>query len=656
MPKSYELEISDYWRIVKRRKLIVIATFLLVTVAIAIHSSRIPPTYEAIATIKIEKPISASTVDPTSAAWDVSDYIESQMQIINSKRVCHEAGVLAGLIKEGMLEQEIDPILDQFSGVKVTRRTQTNITDLAARATDPKQAALIANMVAKGYQAWSLKNHNEQASQVREYVGNLLKENEDQLNAKEQELKKFKEKNPTGSAIGVLQTQLNDMELKLITLLEKYTPKHPEVVELNAQIGALRSKLGEHPQLELTYSQLTRNIENLKTLNASLKQKYEDAKISEAQTISGVTVLQMAEVPDSPIAPNIAKNVGVGAVIALILGLLLAFVKENVDTSISTIEEVEDFLQVPVLGIIPEMVSNTSKDSWWHPLQFFQRITAKTEDVSLVEQRKRIVLMGKEQSFSSLEAYKTLRTNINFALAQQKGQVLEITSTGAKEGKSITSLNLSLSLAENGNKTCLISADLRRETVSRLMGVNKEPGLVDILTKDAKWQDVIRRTTDFLVGELPPDSILKTFGFDNFYLISSGKLPHNPSELLALDKMRALLQELRQHFDFVIIDTPPVLPVSDSTILAPQVDGVIMVYQVGKTARGALKRAKMQLLSTGANILGVILNNIKASEMKMAPTYYYYKEYYGPDEKKVRERRRRKTQENWWHRIISRVV
>ena len=664
MPKTYELDLGDYWRIVKRRKVIVLGTFFIITAAIWIHTSRIPPTYKAAASVKVDKPRTAGTTDPTFDVWEGTDFFEAQMEVISTSGVAHEAASALGLIKEGMTEKEVGAIIEPFQGVIPSKRGNTNILDISVTTNDSKQAAMIVNAVAKGYQIWSLKDHNEQAKQVREYVWDLLKENEEKLRLKEVEVREFKEKNPIGASLGTFQSQVVDMEIKLSNLLEKYTDRHPEVTELRGQIENLKVRLAKFPELEMQFNKLTGELQSLNSIYGGLKQKYEDAKIAEAQTVSGITILDVASPPDSPIAPDLQKNVTIGAVISLILGILLAFVKENVDTSISTIEEVEDFLQVPILGVIPEMVHFTPPEKKWEwrnwlkflPFKAFQR--SGGSDITAIEEvRKLIMLSGEEHQFSSLEAYKTLRTNVNFAVAQKKGQILEITSAGAREGKSLTALNLSLTLAQNGQKTCLVSGDLRRETVSRILGVNKEPGLVEILTKDIPWSDVIRKTTDLLVGELPPDRILQTMGIDNFYLLTSGRLPPNPAELLSLDKMRTLLTELRQNFDFVIIDTPPVLPVSDASVLGPQVDGVILVYQVGRTARGALKRAKVQMASTGANVFGVVLNNIKAAEMKMAPTYYYYKEYYGPDEQLVRERHRKKSQgKSWWEKIFSRTA
>lgn len=660
MPKTYELALDDYWRIIKRRKAIVIATFVLITGAIFTHTSRLPSIYQVGASIKIER---QTIVDPSRMDWD-TDFFESQMQVLGSHGVAYEAAVHSGLLKDGMTSDEVNEVVDKFGGVSGSRRGHTDIVDLSLESNDPKEATMIINMVAKGFQTWSLKNHTEQTRQVRMFVEKQLNETEAKLIEKEEALKRFKEESPTGAAIASFQSQLVSMELHLSQLLEKYTYKHPDVVEEQAQIETLKQKLGKYPELELQLSQLMRDVESYKAIYGGLKQRFEEARTAEAQNISGVTILSRASVPTSPIGPNVSRSVSIGAVVALILGLLLAFVKENVDTSIATIEEVEDFLQIPILGVIPEMVKTHEGESKWGwrnflrmiPFKAFQRSGGKDE-TDINEVRKLVMLSGEDHQFSPMEAYKTLRTNILFAVGEKKGQVLEVTSTGAREGKSLTCLNMSLTLAQSGNRTCLISADLRRETISRMLGVSKEPGLVEILTKDTPWQEVIRKTTDLLMGEMPPDRILQTIGIDNFFLITSGRLPMNPAELLSLKSMDNLIKELRTQFDFVIIDTPPVLPVSDPSILAPKVDGVIMVYQVGRTARGALKRAKVQLTSTGAKILGVVLNNIKAAEMKMAPSYYYYQEYYGPDEKLVRERRRKEEgQKHWWNRLFSKVT
>ncbi|MBI4223420.1 MAG: AAA family ATPase [Deltaproteobacteria bacterium] len=658
MPRTYELQLEDYWRIVKRRRVIVIATFVLITGAIFIHSAQTVPTYEAVTTIKIE---SQPGLAEKETYW-YSDFIETQMEVIHSHEVGMEAATHAGLIKEGMSKEEKDAVIGPFMGVTTTKRGRTNIIDILATSSSPQEVAQIVNMVARGYQSWSKKDLNEQARTVREFLEKQLQETGDKLKDNEEALRLFKEESPLGASISSYNDRLVDLELELSTKLEEYTYQHPDVVELMAKIENLKARIGRYPELELEYNRLSREVTTLQGIYAGLKTKYEDAKTEEAKNVSGITILNIASVPEAPIAPDVARSTMVGGLIALILGILLAFVKENVDTSISTIEEVEDFLQIPVLGVIPEMVREENPEKKWERLkQYFSLISPRlfrrssTRDVTDIQEvRKMVMLSGETHHFAPVEGYKTLRTNLLFAMGDKKGQVIEITSSGSREGKSLTSLNLSLTLAQNGHKTCLISADLRRESICRILGINKDPGLVDVLTKDMPWQEAIRSTTDFLLGEINPDRFMQTMGIDNFFLLPSGRLPINPAEVLATKSLDKLLHELRAHFDFVIVDTPPILPVADPSEIASRVDGVIIVYQVGRTARGALKRAKMQLANTGAKVLGVVLNNIKAAEMRMAPTYYYYyKEYYGPDEKLLRERIKRKREEkHWWDRFL----
>lgn len=659
MPKTYELQLEDYWRIIKRRRAVVIATFILITGTIFIHTVRTSPVYEATATIKIEKQPSPAEKE---TYW-YSDFIETQMEVINSREVALEAATLAGLIQERMPKEKQEALLEQFRGVGTKKRGRTNVIDLSFSSNDPEKAAWTVNMVAKAYQSWSRKDHNEQAKTVREFLGKQLQETGEQLQAKEEALRKFKEDSPLGASISSYNDRLVDLELELNAMLEEYTYQHPDVVVHLAKIGNLKSKIGKYPELELEYSRLQREVANLQGIHSGLKGKYEDAKTEEAKNISGVTLLNIARVPTAPIAPNVSKTTTVGGVIALILGMLLAFVKENIDTSISTIEEVENFLQIPVLGVIPEMVSEKVPTKKMERLKGYLSLLSprlfrrsSTHDVTDIQEvRKMVMLSGEAHHFAPTEGYKTLRTNILFAVGEKKGQVFEISSSGSREGKSLTSLNLSLTLAQNGHKTCLVSADLRRESICRLLGISKEPGLVDILTKDLPWQETIRTTTDFLLGEVNPDRFLQTMGIDNFYLLPSGRLPINPAEVLASKGLDKLFQQMRAQFDFVIVDTPPILPVADPSEIASKVDGVILVYQVGRTARGALKRATIQLANTGAKVLGVVLNNIKASEMRMSPTYYYYyKEYYDPEEKLVKERvKQKRVQRHWWQRFFA---
>ncbi|MBN6187035.1 CpsD/CapB family tyrosine-protein kinase [Aneurinibacillus sp. BA2021] len=202
------------------------------------------------------------------------------------------------------------------------------------------------------------------------------------------------------------------------------------------------------------------------------------------------------------------------------------------------------------------------------------------------------------------EAYRTLRTNIQFAGVDQEIKTILVTSTAPEEGKSTTSANLAVVMAQAGKRTLFIDADLRKPTGHQTFYVSNRRGLTSFLVGQAAWEDAMQQT-----------------GIDNLFVMTAGPIPPNPSELLASKRMQAAMEELRGQFDAIILDTPPALAVADAAILARMADGCILVVNAGKTNRDMAKRAKQQLEHAHARLLGVVLNNKK---LKKKEDYYYY--------------------------------
>ena len=208
------------------------------------------------------------------------------------------------------------------------------------------------------------------------------------------------------------------------------------------------------------------------------------------------------------------------------------------------------------------------------------------------------------------EAYRTIRTNIQFSMPKGQLRTMLITSTGPEEGKSTTTANVAITMAESGNRVLLIDADLRKSVVHKMFQLPNLKGLTNVLAEDLDYREILRST--------------KVKGLD---ILTGGPKPPNPSELLGSDKMRTFLESLKKDYDIIILDTPPVLPVTDAAILASLVDGVVLVSSYGQTTFEGLARAKVQLENVGAKILGVILNKVPAS--KRGGHYYYYYYYDG---------------------------
>ena len=220
-----------------------------------------------------------------------------------------------------------------------------------------------------------------------------------------------------------------------------------------------------------------------------------------------------------------------------------------------------------------------------------------------------------------------------FMSLDKQGKSFLVTSSFVQEGKTFNSVNLALSIAQTGKRVLLIEADLRKPVIHRSFGLEKTPGLTDCVMGNYEWEDVVNSITDVMLGDFELDEILKTPGLDNLNIIVGGTKPPNPAEILRSKRFSELLQRAYQEYDIIIVDSPPVLPVVDATEIGPQVDGVILVYTVGKIGRGVLKRAKTSLDNINANVWGIILNNVKP---EAGPDYFkYHTQYYYGEEDKI---------------------
>jgi len=361
------------------------------------------------------------------------------------------------------------------------------------------------------------------------------------------------------------------------------------------------------------------------------KKKHEEACILEAEKAQDVTIISPASMPSGPIKPKLSFNIMIGIFSGLLIGLIMAFVTESLDTTIGRIEDIEGLLKVPVVGIIP----NTSLGKRKKGIAI--KTNKKHKKISAGNSlHKRLVALFEPSSVAA-EAYKSVRTQLEFIGLKKGGNCILFTSAAPKEGKTQTLCNIGVAMAQSGQKVLIVGSDFRKPMIHKLFGLKRSPGLAEVIIGNISWKKAANSVTDMLIGGLEYEKILKTQGMDNLNIITCGERPPNPAELLSFPVISDLIQDLKQIFDVILFDSPPTIPVTDSAILGNRVDGIILVYQAGKTSRYALLRAKTQLENANAKILGVVINNLKSQYIEDVTPYQKYR-YYGYHVKKKKEK------------------
>jgi len=347
----------------------------------------------------------------------------------------------------------------------------------------------------------------------------------------------------------------------------------------------------------IEYSLLKRDVESNRTLYEGLLEKLKEAGVTAGLRSNNFRIINAARVPTAPTEPNIPRNLAFALVLGMISGVGLAFLLENMDNTVRTPEQAQAISGLPSLGMIP-LGSKTSNRG---PAGTRLALTSSKEAVEMVTQVRPQSQMA--------ESYRALRTSLLLSNLGAPPKVIMVTSARPQEGKTTTSINTAIVLAQKGVRVLLIDADLRRPSVHKTLGMGPRSGLSNVLTGSATVQQTVT-----------PSSVLP-----NLSILPAGTPPPNPAELLASSNMRDLLAELREQFDHIVIDTPPTLSVTDAVVLSPRADASILVIRSGQTTKQALRRARDILMQVNAHVAGVLLNAVDLT----SPDYYYYYEYQG---------------------------
>jgi capsular exopolysaccharide synthesis family protein len=374
-----------------------------------------------------------------------------------------------------------------------------------------------------------------------------------------------------------LESQINDRVAGLMAGLDtQLSTTKASLDTLQAEVATAKQQDLDNAVTFQPYYAEKRKLLDLeethKILNMKITANSIDSKIP---TTSMVQITDPAEPGKAPVKPNKTVNIVLGLIFGLVMGVGLAFFIEYLDTSVKTIDDVERTFQAPVLGVIPQNIGY------------------------LLEE-------GTESKHA--EAYRVLRTNLLFSRADEKLNTIVIVSAGAGEGKSTTTINLSTVFAQAGNRVLIVDSDLRRPTLHKLFKVANNLGLTNYLLKQNTIAEVVQTT-----------------GVPGLDFMASGRLPNSSMGILGSAQMKEMIAEMKQRYDFIFFDSPPILGVSDASILASEVDLVMQVIQYRRYPQPMTIRAKQMIEKVGGNFVGIVLNNINMSQDE---GYYYYSGYY----------------------------
>jgi succinoglycan biosynthesis transport protein ExoP len=548
--------INKYAQLLRRwawMLILLVATVSCITYFVARSQA---PFYQSSAMVMIN--VATSSQDPYTSVYLAQTFGESYSEIMTSRTVLDVVAQRLGLkeLTAGSVQVKLIP--------------NTQLISIAATDTNPEMAARIANTVIAVF------NEQDQSDQSIRY--STAKQNlKTQMDVLDQQIQ------TTSGGIALLEQEIQRINSSLTNL---QTPDN--IVRTQAELdqraaiikqnqSTLQSKVGEQAQLQI-------DLQNFQNTRSTLEQSYESIRLAEIQVTSGVILKDPALPPDAPFKPQPLRSALLGGLVTVFLGIAIIYLIDFLDDTFKTPEDISRILDLPVVGMIGEMES--------------------------LENGPGKVYVGENPRSPIAEAFRVLRTNLEYASVDQPLRTLMVTSVGPEEGKTTTAVNLAVIIAQGGKRVLLLDADLRRPNVHRLLQIQNHTGL-----------------SDLFLGSQSDVSKVCTWGETRISVVTSGSIPPNPSEVLGSEKFKQILAKLEDDYGIVLLDSPPSI-VSDPVIISSKVDGVLLVIKPGSTKIGAAQVMLEQFQRAGARVVGVVLNPISRKRGNYGGKYQYYSKYY----------------------------
>jgi capsular exopolysaccharide synthesis family protein len=680
------LHALDYWQVVKNRYGIILLTLLLVFMTAAVITYVMPKKYESTATVEVKprssgiSPLGSMMNEASGANRTTPQFFGTEFEKIKSSNSLAKVVQNLDLVNKWGVDKET--AVQILKGIVNTQNIRgTDLISITVRHTNKEDARDVTAEVAHSYKTYRAEIENRDGDKALYELNKAVRDQEDKVEDRRKVLAQivktkgiiYKGTDSFYGQSGVdedqgarnalqmynqLEQEKVQLETQINTLLKYDSDQlmvyaaglelpdniirnlYPQYLDAKRQGDGLKiNGLGDqHPtviaaseQIKTMKHQLDEGVVNLRaTLQARLAmasdrllsvkvmkddtredaikrgldaQDYVDAKrdfetdqqllqqlklkligetITKKMPEESIEIHEEPQIAQGPASPNVTLNLVLGAVVGLIFGIGIAFFLEFLDTSVKSLEDVERFLEVAVLAVIPKDVGVLYKQSGMSP---------------------------------DAEAYRILRTNIEFNRKNPEDNSITLVSGGAGEGKSTTLINLAYICAQGGYTTLMIDADLRRPRLHTFLDINNSVGLTNYLTTDLMLEDVILQTP-----------------VENLYFMPSGVLPADAAGILNSRRMSELIQDVKQRFDLVLVDSPPILGVSDASVLASEVDLTIIVVQHRKLPRNMLMRVKQAIENVGGHVIGVVLNNVDVRSDSQYQYYTSYYTYYAPSE------------------------
>jgi len=674
-----KLHLLDYWRVIRVRLPLIILVFLLVVITAGVSTYLTPRQYQSSVTMQVKEDNNNMQIFNGGAGQRFDPrFSTTQFQIIQRKEILYPVVDSMKLLQKWDLRSRDVAYSKLRSMLSISEVRNTDLIQISVLDRDRQEAADLANTIALEYQK---KRIDEQQS----WVARSLVQLEDEVIKQRKKVEELRDRmtrmrvegkiydlnpesveDPRQAEEAILQnveSQVNDSRIKVATLRSKQQqiqgmtdeqimrslktfemddatitqilpqyeasvseearmlnsglgPNHPTVQSLQArkkvfaqqlkdQIAVLRKSLGasleiseksleameqklgdaRSGQLEakskaLRYQEAKNEYLKAKRILESAETRYSTEAMQRTMPQSPATIWEKAEVSDFPAKPRVAQNMLIAVAVGLALGIGLAFLIEYLDTSVKTMQDIEAALGVPVLAVIPKDVA---------------------------------VLKDAPADCPDAEGYRIMRTNIEFNRKSPDANTLTVVSGGVGEGKSTTLNNLAFTFAKGGYRTLIVDADLRRPSQHRFFGESNERGL-----------------TDFLTADIALDPLILPTEVENLSFLPSGRLPIDAAGILNSQRMIDLIQQVKSRYDMVFFDSPPILGVSDASVIASSVDMTLVVVQHRRFPRSMLQRVKQGLANVGARIVGCVLNNTDIRHDEYYEYYTSYYQYYSP--------------------------